>query len=199
MPEPGKSEISLKKSGFTLVELLIVSMIVVIIALAISYTLGSGVKVWQKINQELVEEDVSIFFDKFTVDLHNSLQYAGIKFVGDEQELELATLVNSQRFLGRLPGKIAYVYKSGSDTLSREPRDYSAVYNDEEGLVMPVLKNIQSLRFSYYFFDTQSKDYRWQEEWGKDDLPQAVRVELEIRDGERIKKFTRTVTIPVSS
>jgi prepilin-type N-terminal cleavage/methylation domain-containing protein len=197
MPKSAKSKIKVK-CGLTLIELLIVSMIMVVVALAINYSLGSGVKVWKKINRELIEEDANIFFDKFTTDLHNSLDYAGIKFIGQEDKLSLATLVTSSRFSGRSPGEIVYVYNAQADTLDRKLKDYSAVYNNEEGLGLPVLKNLHSLEFSYYFFDAQSKDYRWQGEWKKEGLPFAVRLEFEIKDGEKFKKFTRTVTIPIS-
>ena len=194
-----KGGIFLKICGLTLVELLIVSMVLGVISLAINSALNSGVRVWRKINQELPQEDLNIFFDKFTTELHNSLKYPGTKFIGQEQELELATLVTSLRFPARLPGKIAYVYNSQTNTLNRKLKDYSDVYNDKEGVVFPVLKNIQSFEFSYYFFDTQSKDYRWQREWKKEDLPRAVRLDLEIKDGEKIKQFSRTVSIPVSN
>lgn len=187
------------KSSLTLIELLIVSMIVVVIALAINYSLGSGVGVWRKISQELTEENLNIFFDKFSVDLHNSLEYADIEFIGEEQELKFATLVTSLRFSDKLPGEITYVYNTQSNILNRELKDYSAVYNKEEGQVVPVLKNVETLEFSYYFFDSQRKEYRWQEEWKKEGLPLAVRLDLEIKDGEKFKKFTRTVTIPLST
>ena len=198
MPELKKSKNSVKR-GLTLIELLIVSMIVVVIALAINYSLGSGVKVWRKISQELTEEDLNIFFDKFSVDLHNSLEYAGIQFIGEQEELKFATLVASLRFSGKLPGEIAYVYNTQTNILNRKLKDYSAVYNNEAGQIMPVLKSVESLEFSYYFFDSERKEYRWQEEWKKEGLPLAVRLDLEIKDGEKFKKFTRTVTVPLGT
>lgn len=173
-------------------------MVLIVIAMAINSTLNSGVRVWRKINHDLPQEDVNIFFDKFTTDLHNMLPSADSQFIGKKQELELDSLVASKRFSGKPPGKIAYVYNEQTNILSRKAKDYSAVYNDEDGMVIPVLKNIQSLIFTYYFFDAQNKDFRWLEEWKREGLPRAVRVELEIKDGEKFKKFTRTVTIPVA-
>jgi prepilin-type N-terminal cleavage/methylation domain-containing protein len=191
-----------KICGLTLVEMLIVSIILGAISLAINSALNSGVKIWRKINQELPQEDLNIFFDKFTAELHNSLtyiNYPGFKFIGREQELEFATLATSLRFPARLPAQVAYLYDGQANTLSRKLKDYSDVYNDKEGVVFPVLKDVLSFKFSYYFLDAQSKDYRWQREWDKDELPRAVRLDLEIKDGEKIKQFTRTVSIPVSN
>lgn len=186
----------LKTCGLTLVEMLIVSIILGVISLAINSALNNGVKVWRKINQELPQEDLNIFFDKFTSELHNSLDYPGIEFSGREQELVFATMAVSQRFPDRLPVQIAYIYDSQANILSRKLRDYSDLYNDKEGVVSSALKNVLSLKFSYYFFDAQNKDYRWQREWEEGQLPAALRLDLEVEDGDKIKNFTRTVTIP---
>lgn len=207
MPRLNKSAVTtkgatfLKICGLTLVEMLIVTVILGVVSLAINAALNSGVRVWRRINQELPQEDLNIFFDKFSADLHNSLKYADQKLVGQAQELELPTLVTSLRFPARLPGKIAYVYNSQDKTLSRKLKDYSDIYNDDEGMTLAALKNVQSLEFSYAFIDNQTRGYGylWQQEWDKEDLPRAAKVELEIKDEDKIRKFSRTVSIPVSN
>lgn len=175
------------------------SVILGVVSLAINAALNSGVRVWRKINQELPQEDLNIFFDKFSADLHNCLIYADQKLVGQAQELELPALVTSLNFPARLPGKIVYVYNRQTKTLSRKLKDYSQLYNDDEGMILPVLKNVQSLEFSYAIIDNQTKDFLWLEDWDKEDLPRAAKVELEIKDEEKIRKFSRTVSIPVSN
>ena len=194
-----KGGIFFKICGLTLVEMLIVSMVLGVISIAINSTLNSGVRVWRKINQELPQEAINIFFDKFTTDLHNTFVSANIKFAGDDEQLELPTLVTSRRFSGRLPGKVIYAYDKGKSELFRQIRDYSDVYSDKQGPIQSVIKNIHSLKFTYYFFETERKYYTWVDIWKKEWLPQAVRVELEIKDADKIKQFTRTVSIPLSN
>ncbi len=179
-------------------EMLIVSMILGIISIAINSALNSGVRVWRKINKELPQEAVNIFFDKFTTDLHNTIKSTNIKFEGDDERLELPAFVSSRRFSGRSPGEVIYVYDKGKNELFREAKDYSDVYSDKQGVVTPLIKNIHSLKFTYYFLETENKYYAWVDTWKKEKLPQAVRVELEIKDEDKIKQFTRTVSIPVS-
>jgi len=140
-----KGKAFLKICGLTLVEMLIVSIVLGVISLAINSALNSGMRVWRKINQELPQEAINIFFDKFTTDLHNVYEYTNIKFTGEDEQLELPTLVTSGRFSGRLPGKVIYVYDRGKGELFRQIMDYSNVYTDKPGLIQSVIKNIHSL------------------------------------------------------
>ena len=193
-----KAGVFLRICGLTLVEMLIVSMILGVISITINSALNSGVRVWRKINQELPQEAINIFFDKFTTDLHNTFNSTNIKLEGDDERLELPAFVSSRRFSGRLPGEVIYVYDKGKDELYRQAKDYSDVYSDKQGVITPLIKNIHSLKFTYYFFEAERKYYAWVDTWKKEWLPQAVRVELEVNDENKIKQFTRTVSIPLA-
>lgn len=186
------------KSGFTLIELLLVVSMLAIVSLSIYATFNNGIKIWQKINRTLPEEDLVILFDKFTSDLNNSLNFDSIKFLGTEGKVELATLVNSPRLQVRTVGKVIYSYDSEAETISREQRDFSHIHSNGEGPVTDTIKNVKFFKFKYYIYDLEKKQYLWQDEWLKEGLPLAVRIELEIEDGSQINKFTRTVSIPIS-
>ena len=58
--------------GFTLIEVCLVSAMVAIISLAIYTTFANGIKIWQKAHTEILEEDVSIFFERFTSVIYKS-------------------------------------------------------------------------------------------------------------------------------
>ncbi len=185
-------------AAFTLIEMLIVTAIISVVALAIYATLNNGIKIWQKVNRQLPEEDLNIFFDKFSLDLRNSFKFSGINFSGTIDTLEFPTLVNSLRLQKRTVGKLIYAYEPASRILNRQQMDFSAVYSDEDIPVQQSLKNVKSLRFQYYFYDKERKEYLWQDEWLKEGLPLAVKMELEFDDGRETKKFTKTVGIPAS-
>ena len=181
--------------GFTLVELFLVSVILSIISLAIYSTLNNGIKIWQKINIETPGEGLNIFLERFCSDLRNSFNFSNIDLLGQEDMLEFPTLVNSPRLNKRTVGQVVYSYNSMSGTLNREQRDFSQIYREETGRVVQLLKNIKSLKFRYYFYDTEMKEYFWLDEWQKENLPLAVRVQLELNDTGTIR-FTKTVSIP---
>ena len=42
------------------------------------------------------------------------------------------------------------------------------------------LNALMHIKFRYYFYDSERKNYSWLDEWDKVGLPQAVKVELEI-------------------
>lgn len=181
------------RSGFTLIEILIVVSIVAIVSLAIYSTFGNGIKIWQRLNEEVAEEDVNIFLDKFAADLRNSFKFTGIDFSGGKQKLEFATLIDSARLHTRSVGKAVYFYDDRAQALNIAETDFSEVYEEKEGLTKKSLKNIKALNFLYYLYDEEKKEYVWRDEYSQEGLPSAVKVELEIKDGTQEKKFVRVV------
>ncbi|OGW74891.1 MAG: hypothetical protein A2Z72_06290 [Omnitrophica bacterium RBG_13_46_9] len=192
-------KLSKRKNGLTLIELIIVSGTIAIVALAVFSTLSNGLKIWQRMNQERLEEGVSIFFEKFTSDLRNGIQYEGINFCGKEDEFELPTLVTSHGLKSRTIGKVKYLYDEDKKIIKRHIMDFSDIYDNESGAAQELLANINSLKFRYYIYDKGSKAYFWQDEWDTGQTPLAVRAELEIISDDRIIKFAKTVEIPVSN
>lgn len=188
-----------RNKGFTLIEMLIVSLIMSIISLGLYVTLNSGIKVWQRINnQQLAAEEVNIFFDKFALDLRNSLPFTAINFIGTENGLSFACILKSQRLKGRTIGQVIYTYDSRTGLLNRQQKDYSQIYNLEEAAPSAALKNIKSLVFQYYVYDKERKEYFWHEEPLPEQIPGAVRLELEFLAGAKTYGFTKTVAIPVN-
>ena len=185
------------KKGFTLLELLVVSAVLAVVALAIYATFNSGIKIWQQMNVQAAEEDLNIFFIKFSSDLKNSFSFNGLNFLGREDSLEFPTLVYSPRLGKKTVGQIIYSYNYTKEELQREARDYSQIYNDEKGQLTLSLNNIGRLKFHYYVYDEDTKEYFWQDEWFNEGLPVAVRMELELNDGGQTKMFRKTVAIPV--
>ncbi len=184
--------------AFTLIELLIVSVMIPIIAFAIFSSFNNGIKIWQRINKEVPGEDLNIFFDKFSMDLRNSFEFSGIKFSGKNNEVGFASIVNSQRMDKITIGEVIYSYDDKNFLLAREQKDFSHIYGNKTGAARQLLKGVKSARFNYYFYDAQNKEYFWQDEWLKEGLPLSVRIELEVEQANRINKFIRTIDIPVS-
>ena len=63
------------------------------------------------------------------------------------------------------------------------------------------LRDVSSLSFQYFGFDSSAKSYHWFEEWdsieqeGK--LPSAVQIKLEYFDEGKKRELVRTVSIPM--
>lgn len=186
-----------KSKGFTFIEMLIVTVMMSIISLAIYNTLNNGLKIWQRTNKQFLEQDLFILLDKFSVDATNAFAFGNIGFIGAEDKLEFATVVNSQRFKARGVGKVFYLYNRESQTLSRQEQDFSQVYSSQENENPETVKNIKSLQFQYYFYDPQRQNYVWDYSWTGANLPIAIRIEFEFGEDENTRKFVKTVSIPV--
>ncbi|MBI3602538.1 MAG: prepilin-type N-terminal cleavage/methylation domain-containing protein [Candidatus Omnitrophica bacterium] len=185
------------RRAFTLIELLVVTAILAVISLAIYSLINNGLKIWQRVNQRIIEEDLDIFFEKFAHDLRNCAKFSGVKFIGTPERLEFATIVNSPTLHRNTIGQILYVYDQETKQLERIQRDYSQIYSAEEGLAQPPLSNLKLFKFFYYIQNENSKERVWVQESPVDRVPLAVRIELQLTYGTETSKFTRTVSIPV--
>ncbi len=184
--------------GFTFIEILIVTMMMSVVSLAIYSAFNNGIKIWQRINRQLPQEDINIFFDKFTADLKNCVKLKNISFIGKADMLEFAGIVLSTRMEQASVGKLFYRFDRAAGNLRREQFDYSAVFTDEKNVTALTVDHIKSLKFLYYNLDEEKKDVLWQEEWLDDELPKAVRMEIEFIRGPEVIYLTRTVNIPIS-
>ena len=184
--------------GFTLVELMLVCALLAVVSLAVYSVFSSGIRIWQSVLRQTPYEDLNVFFDKLAGDLRNTFNYKGIGFSGETDKFSFATLVNSQRLDSQTVGKVIYAYNRLDESLSREERDYSHVYSDDAGFVTEMMKNISSLKFSYYEYDDEMDKYMWHDSWAIEDetIPLALRVELEYYDDRNTIELTRTIDIP---
>ena len=168
------------------------------IALALYSVFGSGIKIWTAVNKSIPEEDLNIFLYKFGRDLENSFSFKGIDFLGKEDSIEFPAIVNSQRLEKRTIGQVVYSCKPTQEIVIREERDFSHIYEEDDGEVTQAVSGVESLTFQYRYYNSEIKEYVWVDEWEREKLPTAVKIELEFNDGSEIKKITRTIDIPNS-
>ena len=186
-----------KNKGFTLAEMFLVSAMLAVISLAIYTTFTNGIKIWQKVNTEMLEEDVCIFFERFSSDLRNSFRFEGMGFSGKEDMIGFSTFIKDPSSGRNIIGQVLYSYRPATGVLIREGRDFSRIYSGRPGVVTQQLENIAYLKFEYYFYDDGTKKYVWHDKCleGRESL--TVRVEIKFHDkGEEIR-FFKTVVIPV--
>ena len=108
-----------KVQGFTLIEMLVVTVMLSVISLAIYATFNNGIKIWQKINKPIPQEDLYIFLDRFVSDVKNTFKFTGLNFLGKVDRLEFPALVDSPRLNKKTVGQVVYFYNSTSGALNR--------------------------------------------------------------------------------
>ncbi|MBF0331786.1 MAG: prepilin-type N-terminal cleavage/methylation domain-containing protein [Candidatus Omnitrophica bacterium] len=194
----------IRRRGFTLIEIMLVSVIFATISVAIFTCLSNGIKLWERSKQLAVEEDAAIFLDRFAADIRNSFSYSKIPFSGGELHLEFPTIVwtpadrvsvRADEGLVDQIGRVKYAYDPARALIVRAQANYSQAllskWGDEQ-IVVPVVKD---LRFHYFY--GASKDPHVSA--GPDDgIPSGVEVYLTVPGsggvGEKI--FKRYVSIP---
>jgi prepilin-type N-terminal cleavage/methylation domain-containing protein len=189
------------QSAFTLVELLIVLAMISIIGLAIFTTLSNGIRIWQRLNLTVAQEDINIFFERIARELRNTFEFSTIKFQGDCDRIAFATFVvtpGSSQPQGTDIGQVSYYYDKMNRQLVKENRNYSQLYKGDTGIRQELLKDIDYLRFSYYFYDEQAREYLWLETWQEDYLPLAVRIELEFDNEQQPNRIIRSINLPLA-
>lgn len=185
-------------SGFSLVEMLVVMVLLSIVSLTIYTTFSNGIKIWQRMNVWLPQEDVNLVFEKFTVDIRNTFRFRPIGFSGSDERLEFPALVNSKVFSDKTVGKVIYELEPHKGLIKIQ-QDYSQVYSGQVVNRVMVLSGIKSLRFEYYSYDKEKEEYFWCDNWSSGDPPLAVRLELVLEGMLEDNTFTKTVSIPTAS
>lgn len=188
-----------RNSGLTLVEILMVVLIMAIISLAVYSLMSNGIRIYQRTSRFLPEEDIGVFFDKFYLDFKNSFSFTGVNFYGGQDRVASATFVSSLKLNNKTVGRVTYYYDRAKKTLSREQQDISDIYTGAKGAVTDSINEVRYLKFSYYLYDRESESFTWQDVWARDTLPLAVRMELELDNGQQKNSFIKTVGIPASN
>ena len=183
-------------------------VILVVVGLAVYGTFASGLNIWKRITQQSQPEDINVFFEKITFDLRNSFKLSGIRFRGDKSKVSFPTRTKymDDGLLGESIGQVTYTFNGRTKTVEQNAASYSDVFYKRPGQKRELAKDIRSLRFEYFTYDPDRKEFAWVSNWQDDDLPFGVeteenlplivKVELSVKDGGREREYVRTVPIP---
>jgi prepilin-type N-terminal cleavage/methylation domain-containing protein len=191
-----------RKHGFTLVEVLLVTAIFASIGLAVFTCLSNGLKLWSRSQRLIVEEDATIFFDRFSSDLRNAFVYSHIPFEGGTSRLAFPTVVYTpaDRASARVRegyvdqiGMVRYSFDSSGGNVVREQANYSQATHGNWGSVKIEVSGVKELRFRYFYPGSSEPALTAAEDKG---LPSGVEVEIRFPGGDGDKILKRYVPIP---
>jgi prepilin-type N-terminal cleavage/methylation domain-containing protein len=195
---------SLQKShkGFTLIEILLVSALFSMCAIAIFRTFVSGVKLWEHAQRFSVQEDVSIFFDKLSEDLRNSFYYSKIKFNGMETQVSFPAFVltpadvnSSRKQEGVVDqiGAVKYYIDYEEHKLYRSQANYGQALQGKFQESRAIINAIDGIRFRYYYPDKKGLQAYAK---AQDAIPSGVLVEVKFHDETSERTMSRFIGIP---
>jgi len=185
--------------AFTLIELLIAASIAAIVGLAVLFTFATGLRAYSKVKDyNSLQADALISFEKIEMDLRNTFHFSGIDFMGDKRKMSFAGFINQNS----LPGGISYFFdaKAGGVLIRTEqPYSYALLGNKPDGIEYKVLASVKDVIFSYCHLNPDTHKYDWNDSWGSGDgIPEAVKIKIIFRKGDKNFELEKTVLIPVT-
>ena len=189
------------RSGFTLVELLVVTAILGVAVAAVAATLAGGIRAWDTARTFSAVELRSLAGLRiFQKDLMNAFPFYAVNFAGSPDRMSFASLVNVASGMdqpGRRIGTVTYGFDPGRAALIRRQQPFPgagpATEQPEE-----IVGGLQHARFFYAAADSQAEQ-EWQENWtDATNYPAGIRIELVFGEqDEDTVVLTETVSLPV--
>lgn len=213
---------SVKWTGFTLIELMIASVLVALAGLAAYHSYSQGILVWKKGQENSNQDKAMLTLERISRDLKNTFSFSPIEFSGEETKIsfpyitlkydwtqpeenseteEMPTSIESSVPLPLIT-KITYEYNQNEEKLSRLSEIY-AFPNIEELKADPdytqkessrvILEDVEILKFSYAI--TKTPEFSFSSNALNSGTPYAVKIELKLKSMK--DALTHTIIIPI--
>ncbi len=172
-----------KQTGFTLVEILIASLIFAVVMVSVYSAFHSGVFGYYSIDENIdIYQAARVIFGRLNRDLHNSFAYSSenTKFTGTETEITFLTLTDSQ-------ADFTFVsYKLEGDKLMRLFRKNQEALKEDSEIKPQLVADNLTIKFAYGYPGERPGEIQFNDSTNET-LPLAVRVSLTVN-----KKITRS-------
>ena len=184
-------------------EMLIVVSLLSLIGLALYKSLANGIKVWERSQRLVKEEDVALFFEKLTQDLRNTYLYSRIKFEGNELGFSFPAYVKTLADArGHSPrgeyieqmGRVEYAFDPNKDIIYKRQANYGQALDNHYQPEQVLVRSVERVKFNYFYWTKKEELY------SQDVLdvpPSGVEVELEFSDKLGRRSMRKFIEIPV--
>ncbi len=187
-------------TGFTMVEILIASIVFVVLMVTVHSAFRAGVFGSRDIEENLAGyQSGRQVLDRVALDLRNSFVFARNEtgFSGTNEEINFFSLINvfAQGIFSRKYAAISYKI-DGSRLLRRSKIGKYALNNMSEVPYEEFASGVEMFSFNYGEYKAIEKEIEWKDYWNDTQaLPVAVKVKL-ILNGKTKPKFEKTVFFP---
>ncbi|MBF0385983.1 MAG: prepilin-type N-terminal cleavage/methylation domain-containing protein [Candidatus Omnitrophica bacterium] len=187
------------RKAMTLAEILLVVAIFSVITIAIYNSLSSGIKVWNKSRELLVEEDIVIFFDKLSMDLRNVYIHSKIKAKGNEHRLSFPSIViirsKDGKEISEQLGKVEYYYDPPTDAIYRRQAGYGEALAEVFSSPQALVKGVNGFKLSYFYPAEEGENYSAE---AMDDIPSRIEVEVKTGEWPNERVLKKRISVPLN-
>lgn len=168
--------------GFTLVELLITTLLMTLVAGTLVAVLGAGLRVWKRTTMYgIQEQNALIAYEQFRKDLHTVVSFSNIPFEGGYDEFSFASIgkFGGNAGLPREIGQTHYYLDRHANRLCRSFLPYRSLKQQRNQEPCQVIfHDVQRIRFRYL-------GKGWSSRWESEDLPMAVNISVTVKPKEK--------------
>jgi len=190
------------KKAMTMIEVLLVVALFATLSITVFQAFSNGLKIWDYGTSSFKEEDVSIFLDKLSCDLRNSVLFSKIPFEGNSRSIELASLVmlkadprsSEQGHYVRQVGKVKYFFDKNKKKIFRILANYGQSLRNRYQYPRVLVGQVKDLTFRYFYKD--GEDFLVVSK-AEDILPSMVEVSVQYQAGNDVRKIIKRIDIPI--
>lgn len=189
----------LNKSAMTMIEVLIVAGLVGAVSVSIYGALSTGIKVWQRSRGSAAEQDITIFFDKLTKDLHSAFYFSTLTPQGRGDKFTFPTFVPVTLIVNEEPveqlGLVEYEFKPIENQLWRSQGGYGAALDKRLPSAQIVLNGVENVDFRYIYV---SDGQQLTSDHLLETLPASVEVTVSFEDPYGRHEMKKLIDLPLS-
>jgi len=184
------------KSGYTLVEMIVVVTIMAFIGGVLFTIFSQGLNLWNRANTVRPGINVRFFVEKLTDDLRNAVSYESQALLGSKQAIEIRTL-RKNRSQGEVFDSlqsIRYDFDVKRRSIILRTIGYPDLLMDNKKNVREsvVLEKIKNWNISYYTVDPENHTGSWRSSWLGECQPGAIKINIDF-DETRSRKITTVI------
>ena len=189
-----------RAQGFTLVEVLVASSLIALVAGTVVATLSSGVTVWQRLQDSGIQDRMTeLAFHELRRDLRNVRRFAPIPFNGSYDHFSFPALVDvgePEDGAAQEIGRLGYYLDARYHRLCRSQQPYRAVRRKRlKGTCVSVLSDIDHMRVMYYSVNPGTGETAWSPAWSATEPPLAVKIEIGSRNPQTSLMDTQSLLV----
>lgn len=188
----------------TLMEILIVVSLIGMVSIAIYTSLSLGAKVWKRSQSALIEQDLALFFDRITRDLHRTFYFASLPPEGGMHHFSFPSVVevipDKQRkdmptgYTDEI-GKVEYRYDSFRKTIIRKQARYASAVNGQFDTTRVLAGPVESFQIRYIYLVESGEETS---DTVLQTMPASIEIRVEFSDSYGRREITKFVDIPLS-
>jgi len=188
----------IRRNGFTLIELLVAAALAAVALGVIAAAFSAGFRVWFRASRQGgASEDAILAFETVVKDIRNAVPNRMIEFRGSESRLVIPSIVCGEATATNCAGVIRYEFNAEGRSLDRivTPVEFTGSGRETKEAF---LTGVTAVKVAYADAGPgENAPPAWRGDWtGRTNMPVAVRIKLELRQGDETIEFERTTVLP---